>query len=209
MTYFKVEWMEQSFYKDVDIIMKDDERHPLQIIVNGYFPEQYSKFNHLAWFFAIPQEYDERDDVYYNARIACYNIPEFWIDLSSADICEVIKKRRVVSFNTGYFPGYTSYHKKSFILHCDEDSDDEDDTLPEVLKISIVNEPGFELQISLDSLRRAKIACMIFCMPQYYEKLMLDHSNCTCIVCMKPLFLHTHQDFLDCTCMFKRDDFMS
>lgn len=196
--------MQQVFHKDVDIIMKDDERHPLQIIVNGYLPEQYSKFNHLAFFFARPQEYDEKEDVYYNVRIACYNIPEFWINLSSADIFKVIKKRKVVSSNTGYFPGYTTYYKQSFIFYCDED-----DTLPEVLKISIVNEPGFELQISLDSLRQAKIACMIFFMPKYYLKLLYDHSNFTCIVCMKPLFWHTHADFLDCTCMFERDDFMS
>ena len=194
----------KTFHADVYNIVRDmqSEPHPFRIPVHGYFPEIYSEFNDKSWFVATPQDFHQEDRSFYSIRITCYNMPEFYIDLPAGLIFQVLQKRQPLSVKTGQL---LEYKNPTFQLSCDED---DKDILPEFIELCFHKEPSFLVRISLDSLRKAKIATMVFFLPEHFEELS-DSSDRICSVCSKRLFFHTHDNVADCLSVFNRIDFIS
>lgn len=173
------------------------KHHPLKINISGRFPLVHVEDNDKLWFIAEPNDFDKMSACYTNISIICYNVPNFYMNVHSNLIYQVLYTKRGVEFKTGCLPGYTN----EFILQCDDFNDDE---WPEYFYINSRNIYEFEIRISMDALRNARIKGLLQCIPKHCQKINHDLLNGLCKICLRRLSFHTTTRIHDCICMNER-----
>lgn len=189
--------MDDEFYFNVTDLVTIDKHHPLKLNIFGRFPLFNAEDNDKLWFIGEPNDFDKKSGCYTNISITCYNVPNFFINVHSNLIYQALYTKRGVNFKTGRLPGYTN----EFILKCDDFDDDE---WPEYFYVISRKIYEFEIRISIDALRNARIQGLQQCIPKHCQEINHDTFNGLCKICLRRLSFHTTTRIYDCICLNER-----
>ena len=111
----------------------------------------------------------------------------------------MLETKKGVIFKSGYFPGYSIDNE--FLLLCDDFKINE---WPDYFYIFSTKIYEFEIRISMNDLRNAKIQGLLKCIPKQCKSINHNVFDGLCKICLRRLSFHTTTRLYDCICMNER-----